>query len=146
MGVDIVQVYIILILSVVAHEVAHYVTAKIIGLKELQIHIGSEFTKIHLGKIHISPIVFGGYVEFLQEDLLKKQKTEIIAFFLSGIAINIIIVVLSGIFYNNSRLISYVFWVNIASLSISLVPFFPPQNDVTKLIKYLRYKKRLSEK
>lgn len=144
MGDNLVQLYMILVLSTIAHELGHYVTAKIIGLKEAEISIGSEFAMIHLGKVHFSPIVFSGHVKFSPKDLLRKNTNQIIAFFISGITVNIVIIAISGIFYNNSLLMSNVFWINVSILPFNLLPFIPPQNDMTKLIKYLKYKKRLS--
>ena len=65
-------IYIILYSHLTIHEVAHAISAKIMGIKINEIKIGSNFFKVKYKQINISPIISGGYVEVLEDDLIKK--------------------------------------------------------------------------
>lgn len=141
------NIYLIYYLSVLAHELAHVIVANMIGLKLIGFHMGDNLFSVNYKSISISPlVVFGGQVDFIREELLKKENFEIILFFLAGPATNLLLFLLS---YNviplDSIGINALRVFNVVILVKNLSPIFVKGNDVKQLILYKKIKAEMAK-
>lgn len=118
----IVILYFILALSVAGHELSHYIVAKLLKLDIYNVTIGCKFLRIKIKNVRISPFIYKGYVEVSEESLLNSGLKGIIIFFLSGLAFNILFLLVSPFF--QSIIIKYwIITINMGLLLANLVPF-----------------------
>ena len=76
-----VELYIIHALSIIIHELAHFIIAFFLLKNYEEIRIGN-LIKIRITqKLTISPIIFTGYVATAQDNLLQSDNYKIILFF-----------------------------------------------------------------
>ena len=69
------DVYLIIFISLVIHELMHAIVAVVFRIKITKIKIGVGEFSLHLSKrLSITPFFFGGYVEVDPESLLKKKQ------------------------------------------------------------------------
>ena len=89
------EAYLCFAFSFILHEVFHLIAAKILGFRDTDIYLGSEFFRVNIGRVHISPVIFFGYVEFPERDLKKIGSREIVFLFLSGPFANLLLAAVS---------------------------------------------------
>lgn len=137
------EIYLLAWISVMLHEMAHYIVAKIINLKVESVHIGDRFFAIHVNKLFISPMIFAGsYLVFDREDLKDKTKKQKIAFFSAGALANLIVALVSVLLRGNNNIYIDIFmWMNLYFFVENIFPFFK-HNDAGKLRKYIEKPKR----
>ncbi|MCL1990674.1 MAG: M50 family metallopeptidase [Defluviitaleaceae bacterium] len=129
--------YIIQILSVILHELGHYLIAKRYRLKVNHIHLGYDLLKIRIKKLYVSPILIGGYLEINDSELEKLSSVQLIIFFLAGAFANLMIVgIVSFLPYFPWK--NMVIGMNIYLMIASIFPIIVFQNDMTLLISWLR--------
>ena len=118
-----VYLYVIYAASTIVHEIGHYLAAKILLGKVIQVVIGLESFSITIGKLKLSPIIFGGHVEVDADAIMEKSKIGIAAFVMSGIAANILLVLISVFFMKGFfGLLTLV--INITIIIFNSVPLF----------------------
>lgn len=76
------------------HEFSHVIMAKSLSIPIEKIKIGTEWPQFSMGKWRVSPIIGNSYVEVDYESLIKLSKAKIVAFFMSGILMNILLAAL----------------------------------------------------
>lgn len=84
-----IKIYLLLILLIIVHELAHYICLKALKIKIYDLVIGN-FIYLKFNKLRISPFIFSGYITYDNNQfnqLHLYQKTIIV---LSGICTNII--------------------------------------------------------
>lgn len=134
------ELYLILCFSVVIHEVAHVVAAKIIKLDVKEIHIGDELFAIRFRNIFVSlNMLSGSYVLFSSSSMESKTSKEIVFFFLSGAFANLILIAIGSIASSDENLYArFLVLINVLLIMENCTPFVIKRNDVGKMIKYLR--------
>lgn len=73
-----IYIYIMLYISILLHELMHYILAKSLRISIMEVKIGAEWPQINIGKWKLSPIIGNSYVEVDYECFLKKIKNFII--------------------------------------------------------------------
>lgn len=133
------EMYLLMWISVVAHEIAHYIAAKAIKLKIHSVYIGDRFFSIKFRKLNISPMIFSGsYVEFFVKDITIKTKFQKIIFFISGPVANLVMFLVAYLLREtNSMYMEMLIWINIYFFIANVFPFFIRKNDIGKLKKYI---------
>lgn len=118
----IIIIYILNIAAILLHEMFHLIVAKLFRYKVDAIIIGDEEKAVKIGKWKIYPIAFSGATDvYIDEIRTKKDKYKVIAFFLSGICGNIILIAISIKLEVDFYSYFYVVF-NIISIFISLLP------------------------
>lgn len=135
-----IKLYAVVIVSVIVHEIFHYLSSLILRKPVSDIYIGANFFSIKIWKLHLSPFVFYGYVEIEDELLDKMIMPELVFFYLSGALGNIVLSVLAN-FINSCYFSRWFFIINIYYAIASLLPFFIGNNDITALIKLIKKRK-----
>ena len=128
----IITFYLLYALTVTLHELFHYITGKIIGLKNLEIYIGESFFRINIKKVHFSPLITNGYVEF---DYIECSKKKIIFFYLSGSLANLLLILVGLLFKNNYGYI--LCFMNLFIILFNLIPIRGIKNDIAELKQYI---------
>lgn len=134
------ELYLILCFSVVIHEIAHVVAAKIINLDIEEIHIGDELFAIRFRNVFVSlNMISGSYVSFYSDSMKSKSRREIIIFFLSGPFANLILIAAGCFFtFGESMFARFLVYFNAIVILENCIPFLNKKNDVGKMIKYIR--------
>lgn len=83
-------IYLIFYSQIILHELGHYIVACIGHLGVERICIGNQIASLTIGTISVSPILWGGYVEVVEADLMKKSRLFVILFFEGGSFMNLI--------------------------------------------------------
>lgn len=136
--------YIVFIISVVMHELFHYVTCKIFKINDVKVYIGENKLQKAIGDIYISPIITSGTTEINIDDIINLKKTQIAIIFLSGNLANFVFLIISILL--NCGLISNLFiLVNLFLLFSNLIPYIIRTNDMSMMLKILKLKKERSE-
>lgn len=123
------------IVSIISHEVFHFITAKIMGFTVHGIYLGESLFRMKIGKVYISPIIKDGFVEVSFDKGKSANKIKIGAFFLSGMIANIILIWI-GCFMDNSILGGWLVVNNVVILVWNLLPF-SKNNDCSMFLKYV---------
>lgn len=131
------EVYLLLCMSIVIHELAHLTAGKIIKLDIKEIHIGDRLYSIHINNLYLSPVMYSSaYVSFYSEDLLEKSLKDIIFFFLAGPFSNLLLMGLAMIKMNSWHM-NVLFWINLYLVIENVFPLIK-RNDMRKLITYVK--------
>lgn len=139
----ILEIYLIFFVSAFLHESAHAVAAKAIGLTIREFKVGDDLFAVKIGKVSISPnSTFGSHVAFDSGELREKSIKQITAFFLSGPAVTLALMLAGLIFMKESPLYAGVlFWSNVYLFAGGMCPLILKNNDLNKLISYLTGRK-----
>ncbi|MGN0165794.1 MAG: site-2 protease family protein [Lachnospiraceae bacterium] len=139
------EIYLLFYLSVFLHETMHAVTAKIIGLPIEKFQVGDDLFAIKVGKISVSlNCLFGSHVSFDQCKLQRKSQKQIVLFFLSGPAVNMILILIGIILKECSPLyVGALLWINVYLFAEGVFPFIPKNNDLNKMTAYLKNRQSL---
>lgn len=134
------EIYALFFLTVFVHELAHWVCAWLIGLNTPEFRVGDELFAIRLGRVSISPnVTFGSYVSFDADALKTKSKRQIILFFLSGVFANAIEILIGVVCLKYNYLYGQIIiWSSIYSIAGSMLPVMPKENDLNKMLRYLK--------
>lgn len=130
------ECYLLFCACVIFHELAHYIVAKCIHLKVLQINFGEELFAVHIGKLSLSPnMLFGSGVIVSEESLVKKTRKQMAAFFLAGIAANLVTAVVGMVLWKWTSPLygSFVFWESVYMIVIGSIPYCPWDSDAKKI-------------
>ena len=136
----ILELYLVLFITVIVHELAHAFTAKMIGLDVREFKIGDDLFAVKLGRVSISlNTIFGSNVSVYSEELKTKNKMQIIIFFMSGSLANLLLIVLSVLCNNvNPLYANALLWCNVYTLIGGICPIILKQNDMNKMLFYIR--------
>lgn len=136
----ILELYLLLYFSIAAHETGHLIAARLIGLKVTGLRIGDRFLAIRFGGLSVSPWCgCGGFVSFDQTEMTKKTKTQKAFFFFSGCAVNVLLLISSTLLIRLSPFYAAaIFLINFSLLLENAVPFFHPENDLRKFLRYIK--------
>ncbi len=134
----IMEIYILLSISVIIHELAHVIIAKIIKLEVDEIHIGDQLFSIRVGKVYFSPLILGkSYVSFRAEKLAVKSNTKKISFFGAGPISNAVICLFAIIFREKSNFYANILLdINTYIFIVNIIPVF--DNDMSKLRLFMK--------
>lgn len=135
---SILAVYIVYCLSVIAHELAHLICAKIMHLHNVDIRIGERFLAVNIRHFHFSPLIIGGSVEVDSDTLLRKKKWQIIMFYLSGSMANLLIIIVALIVMPYIRYPLYVIFANLFFIVMNLFPIKTSHNDFGECVSALK--------
>lgn len=128
---NIIKIYIIMGMSIILHELGHWIVAKIFKFKNVKIVIGDKFYSINTKYFRFSPLIISGYVEFnFTPNITKKQ---IICFYLSGSFVNIVLIIMSLLFNKLFNEWIYLLIVNSLSVIFNLFPLKKLSNDFGNL-------------
>lgn len=127
----IIIMYFINVISVILHEVGHFIVALIVGAKVERVCLGNKKYGIFIGKLSISPIILGGYVECTLDE--SKRFTMII-FYISGPIVNLLVSIGIFMFGNVSETMLGMMFVNFIYFIVGMCPFIP-QSDISLLRK-----------
>ena len=135
-----IEIYLIYYFSVLAHELGHLLSAKIIGLEVVGFCLGDNLLSIKYKSVSISPIVvFGRHVEFVSENPIEKKDWEIAFFFFSAFMVNLLLFLLSFfLFRYNPMFANSMRLFNVAILIGNLMPIFLKQNDFHRFLWYCK--------
>lgn len=133
--------YLLVLLSIYCHELAHYLTAKMYHFQVERLVIGSEHFAVKYKNNRFSILPLHGYISVPETSLQNKSEKEKKALFLAGPNMNLI---LAGIFtLLNIKLFSPALCAAIAfNLAIGLLNCFPviPGNDILNYRQYRHVK------
>ncbi len=115
-------IYILYGIAVILHELSHFICAKCLHLRNVDIYIGEKFFAINIKRVHVSPLITRGYIEFDSDSLLEKKKWQIIILYLSGSIANILIILISLILMNYVQYCIYAIFVNFFCIILNLFP------------------------
>lgn len=132
----IILIYIVYVLSMVIHELFHYITLKLLKKNIQGVYIGEKWHVIKVGDIYISPIIFSAYISIDEQEVSSMKKYQIVIFFLSGIIGNLFLIFLS--YSSNSIVATILFYINVSAVIGIFIPSIERQNDFYLMIKYLR--------
>ena len=135
---NLLQIYLLMVFSIIMHEISHFFVAVWLGLTNIKLNIGDEFFSVKIGKLRISPLIFSGNVEVDEESLLSKNKRGIVAFFVSGNIANIVIIIVGLVCVKISTYFEIIIQINIIMVVINSIPVFG--SDVKKICYYLKMK------
>lgn len=133
-------VYLIFAISVIIHEISHYIYARIKKIKVYNVCIGEEFLSIRICGLRISPLILCGYVEFDTQSVISKSKKEIIILFLSGSIANLILIIIASCLIPVFVYSLHVIAVNISAILFNTLPIKFIKNDMYELKNALKYK------
>jgi len=118
----IVGIYIIIVISVILHELGHWTIAHILKLKYKKMILGSHFYILDTDHIALSIIILNGAIEMNIDELLAKKRLEVIFLFMVGPIITVILCMLSfQINHLIFRLSAIIY--NGITFSLSMIPF-----------------------
>lgn len=129
---DLIVIYGIYYASLLLHELCHLITGLIFKLDIVRFKIGDDFFAINIKKASISPIAISGYVEYIEDDMEKMSLTQQIIFFISGPALNLVLVIVS-LFNLQNRYFDMVLICNLFIILLSMNPF-NKKSDLLKTI------------
>lgn len=130
-------IYLLYLIAIILHELAHYIVAKILKVKVESLTIGEKFFAIKIGKLSFSPLAISGYVEYDENDLKKKSKFQIIFFFLAGALINAVLIIVALFLINISNYAIYMVIINAVCIITSLLPIRFLNNDFVEMYKHI---------
>lgn len=122
-------IYIIYGLSVILHEFAHFICAKLMRLHNVDIYIGEKLLAINIKRFHFSPLITSGYIEFDLDSLMLKKNWQIIMFYMAGSFANILNILIALIIMPYMEYSIYIILVNVFCVSINLFPIKKLHND-----------------
>ncbi|MBQ2718391.1 MAG: site-2 protease family protein [Clostridia bacterium] len=122
-------IYVTYSISVILHELAHFICAKLMRLKNVDIYIGEKFLAINIKRFHFSPLITSGYVEFDLNSLIIKKNWQIIIFYMAGAFANILIILISLIIMPYTKYSIYIVLVNVFCVLTNLFPLKKLHND-----------------
>ncbi|MPW26366.1 hypothetical protein GC105_11260 [Alkalibaculum sp. M08DMB] len=133
-------IYLVNIIIIIIHELAHYIVAKILWNEVEEIVIGSRILSIKLYKVSLSPIIFGGRVDVKWNKVANSNIYQIILFFLSGVFANFITLIICWLYiksiYGNLYIILSGFTIVINSIPIYNTDMSILLKVIKKLKKY----------
>lgn len=144
MGKCIALLYLVVLMSVAAHELCHYITAKRLQLEICNVILGSRLLRIRIKKLCISPFIWNGCVEVSERSLLDSGIKGIWSFFLSGFAANFVFIIIA-LFLQDSILKYWILIFNIAAIVVNILPFYE-DTDVIMAIQLCQKYRELHEK
>jgi len=127
----IIWIYVGIALSIILHESAHFIVGLLAGIKSANLYIGDEFFRINIGKIHFSPLVYSGFVEFDKDIYTISQKRLALTFF-SGAAVNAIVamaILMYSVIAGFDIVTGCILYVNIVLAAGSVLPVKTLKND-----------------
>lgn len=127
--------YLEYIVSVILHEVFHFIAAKIMGFPVHGIYIGEKLFRMRIGKVYFSPIIKDGFIEVSFDEIKRAKKIKIGVFFLSGIIGNILLILI-GLWIDNCILRGWLILNNVVILIWNLFPL-SKENDCRMFIKFV---------
>ena len=133
------QIYILIALSVMLHELAHCIVALWLGVKDIKINIGDEFFSITIGRLRFSPLVFNGNVDVDEESLVSNTKIGIVLFFISGNIANVLIIIVCSFFVSVSDYFAILMQINMILIISNSLPVLG--TDINKIRYYLKLKR-----
>lgn len=135
--------YLMYAIMVIVHELFHVITAKLFHFNIVKIELGN-FFYIHIKKLYISPFIFSGAVDIDLDSTIDKKSSYVVAFFLSGILGNLLLIILLLILFDNIIIFTWGVIINSISILFSVFPF-TENNDVSVLCYCLKKKKSVSD-
>jgi hypothetical protein len=133
----ILRIYFLFCFSVMLHELFHFISAKFLRFKDINICLGYEgFFCIKICRLFISPFMITGSVSFSLDENNILSKRKYIVFYLSGGLANIILIIF-GIFIDSLVLFS----INSIILLLIYLPIKTLQNDMVILLEKLKTNK-----
>lgn len=124
------SLYLATSLSVIGHELAHYVTAKVLGFSEVFLCIGfGDFCGIKTKNLFISPLAFSGYVEYNTQEDRFIPMYNLFFFYFSGVVFNAILIAIAVLLKCHILTV-----VNAIMIIISLLPFNFTKSDLSSFI------------
>lgn len=126
--IKLIYIYILIAVSVIIHEIAHYIVAKIVGAKNIFVEIGYKSSiKMRVRNVTISPLIIGGAVDCIFPEDTKA--IGIIIFYLSGGLINLLIAIVTFCFKSMDMAM-----INTVLVIISWLPIKRLNNDMVILL------------
>ncbi len=122
-------VYILYGIAVILHELAHFICAKCLHLRNIDIHIGEKLFAVNIKRVHVSPLITSGYIEFDLDSLLEKKKWQIIMLYLAGSFANVLLIIIALMFMNYMQYYIYAILVNVFCILHNLFPVKKLHND-----------------
>ena len=134
------ELYLLFYFFVAAHEIGHFIAAKMIDLNVSEFRIGDRLLAVRFGKFSISPwFGFGGYVSFPKEEMMQKTKKQMALFFFSGSAMNLLLILIGSLFIRFFPFYgTAIILINTLLLLENLIPFFHVENDIRKFFRYIK--------
>jgi|GEM_PF-4330056 len=132
--------YVLYYLSILLHELFHYLAAFILKIRIEQLRIGDELYALRIGRVSLSPLlIFTSYVVVDTDVFKDMNKKSLIFFFMSGSIANLLLAILGFILmFKDIAMGNILLYLNVACLIFNLVPYIFYGNDMTKLIKFLK--------
>ena len=128
-------------MSMLVHELGHYIVALAYNIPVLGIHIGNtENFCINLGKLKLSLWGLSSFVEIEEEDLAMLDNLGKTLFYTAGIISNIILYTVSLVFFRDIMPVKIVTLFTAILLLENMCPFFP-NSDISVLIRLKKCKK-----
>lgn len=132
--------YGIMAFSLSLHELAHFLTAKFLRMRNLDFYLGAPLLQIKIRRFHLSPFLFMGSVEMDGDEILKQSNVSIFILFMSGPFINSVLLLISLIM-GPSIIQNALLVISLGFIVSSLFPLLVKNNDFASLVQYLRVKK-----
>lgn len=126
--------YIEYAISITAHEMFHFLMAKMCGFYVKGIYIGEKLFRIRIGRLYFSPLMRDGYTEIELNPEKQTDTIKIGLFFCSGVGANLLLIFLSYLI-KNDILRAWLFLSNVVILLCNCFPFVK-DNDCCMFIKY----------
>lgn len=122
-------------LSVIGHELAHYLTAKALHFSEVFLCIGFyDFCGIKTKTFFLSPFAFSGYVEYKRQKGQAVPGYKLFLFYFSGIAFNVILITIAV--FLKCHILAV---INVILSFISLLPFRFTKSDLFSFIQICKH-------
>ena len=122
-------------LSIILHEVGHVLSAVCFHIPILSLKIGNPcFVNFKIGKVLFSPFISECYVEVEEEALLKRKKVIRCIYFLSGILMNFLLLVLA-LLYGKGLMQIWLIFINAVHIFVNITPFWEG-SDGNLLLRY----------
>ena len=134
-------IYLYYYMSMLVHEMGHYMVALAYNIPVLGIHIGNtENFCLKLGKLRLSLWGLASFVEIEEKDLSTLDSFGLNLFYTVGIISNIILYIISLVFLHNIMPVKIITIFTVVLVLENMCPFFP-NSDISVLIRLKRYKK-----
>lgn len=133
-------IYLYYYMSMLVHEMGHYIVALAYNIPVLGIHIGNtENFCIPLGKLKLSLWGLASFVEIEEEDLARLDNCGRNLFYTAGIVANIILYGVTLVFLHNIMPAKIITIFTVALILENMCPFFP-NSDISALIRIKKCK------